>query len=257
MGKLDGKVIVVTGAARGQGEAEARLFAEEGACVALSDVRDAEGQAVAKAIGERAFYQHHDVRDLDSWTQLLGETKRRFGRVSGLVNNAGIAIYGSILDMTLEQYRHVVDVNQVGTFLGVQAVARAMVEEGTSGSIVNISSTAGLQGYANCIGYVDSKFAVRGITRTAARELGTHKIRVNTILPGYIDTVMGRGSDEDKSGEWKKQWEAVPLGRIGQPIEIARLALFLLSDDSSFCTGSEFLADGGDLAGVGGTPARY
>ena len=247
MGKLDGKVVLVTGAARGQGEAEARLFTAEGARVVLGDVRDAEGQAVAESLGASACYLHHDVSDPQSWARLVTQARQRFGRVDGLVNNAGILLpMISLLDMKLEQYRKLIDVNQVGTFLGVQAVARALVEAGGGGSIVNIGSTAALRGYALCIGYNDSKFAVRGITRTAAIELSRHKIRVNVIHPGYIDTVMGRGTEIGE--DWTGQIPNIPLGRYGQPIEIARLALFLLSDDASYCTGAEFLADGGELA---------
>ncbi len=244
MGRLDGKVVLVTGAARGQGEAEARLFAEEGARVGLGDVRDAEGKAVAEALGSRAFYLHHDVRDPESWAQLVGEARRRFGRVDGLVNNAGIMIYRSLLEMTLEQYREVIEVNQVGAFLGIQAVAPALIESG-GGAIVNISSTAGMKAFAKAIGYVSSKFALRGITRTAALELGRHGIRVNSIHPGGIDTDMARGYDDVDT---EAIYRSVPLGRIGTPVEIARLALFLISDDASYCTGSEFVADGGLLA---------
>jgi 3alpha(or 20beta)-hydroxysteroid dehydrogenase len=244
MGKLDGKVVLVTGAARGQGEAEARLFAQEGARVALGDVRDAEGKAVAEALGGSAFYLHHDVRDPESWAQLVAEARRRFGRIDGLVNNAGIILYRPLLEMTLEQYREVLEVNLVGCFLGMQAVAPAMLEAG-GGSIVNVSSTAGLKAFARAAGYVSSKFALRGLTRTAALELGPQAIRVNSIHPGGIDTAMGRGPEDI---DVDAIYRSIPLGRIGQPIEIARLALFLISDDSSYCTGSEFVADGGMLA---------
>ena len=244
MGKLDGKVVLVTGAARGQGEAEARLFAQEGARVVLGDVLDADGKAVAESLGAAALYLRHDVRDPESWVQFASAATRRFGRIDGLVNNAGIIVYRPFLEMTLEQYRDVIEVNQVGCFLGMQAVAPAMIEAG-GGSIVNISSTAGLKAFARAIGYVSSKFALRGLTRTAALELGAHRIRVNSIHPGGVDTAMGWGYDDI---DVERIYQAVPLGRIGQPIEIARLALFLISDDSSYCTGSEFVADGGLLA---------
>jgi len=146
--------------------------------------------------------------------------------------------------MTLEQYREVIEVNQVGAFLGIQAVAPALIESG-GGAIVNISSTAGMKAFAKAIGYVSSKFALRGITRTAALELGRHGIRVNSIHPGGIDTDMARGYDDVDT---EAIYRSVPLGRIGTPVEIARLALFLISDDASYCTGSEFVADGGLLA---------
>ena len=244
MGKLDGKVVLVTGAARGQGEAEARLFAQEGARVALGDVRDAEGKAVAESLGGSACYLHHDVRDPESWAQLVAEARRRFGRIDGLVNNAGIILYRPLLEMTLEQYRDVLEVNLVGCFLGIQAVAPALIQTG-GGSIVNVSSTAGLKAFARAAGYVSSKFALRGLTRTAALELGPQAIRVNSIHPGGIDTAMGRGPEDI---DVDAIYRSIPLGRIGQPMEIARLALFLISDDSSYCTGSEFVADGGMLA---------
>jgi 3alpha(or 20beta)-hydroxysteroid dehydrogenase len=244
VGRLDGKVVLVTGAARGQGEAEARLFASEGARVALGDVRDAEGKAVAGSIGAGAIYLHHDVRDPESWARLVGEARRRFGRVDGLVNNAGIIVYRPLLEMTPEQYREVLEVNLVGCFLGLRAVAPAMIEGG-GGSIVNVSSTAGLKAFPRAAGYVSSKFALRGLTRTAALELGPHAIRVNSIHPGGIDTTMARGLE---GVDADAIYRSLPLGRIGQPIEIARLALFLISDESSYCTGSEFVADGGMLA---------
>jgi len=248
MGKLDGKVILVTGGARGQGEAHARLYVQEGARVVVGDVLDAEGQAVAVSLGEQALYVHQDVSEQEGWDRLISEAKRRFGRIDGLVNNAGIIAYHSILDMPLAQYRKIVAVNQIGTFLGVQAAAKAMIEAGHGGSIVNIGSGAGLQGYALCTGYVDSKFAVRGLTRTAAIELGRYGIRVNAIHPGFINTQMGVSAGDNEQ-DFSQYYEAIPIGRIGEPSEIARLGLFLLSEDSSFCTGSEFLADGGELAG--------
>ncbi len=243
-GKLDERVVLITGAARGQGEAEARLFVAEGASVVMGEVLDAEGVAVAESLGDAAVYVHHDVSDPESWQGFVETATRRHGRVDALVNNAGIMVYKPMEDMTLEEYRRVIDVNQVGCFLGMKAVLPGMRAAG-AGAIVNVSSTAGLRGFAKGIGYVSSKFAVRGLTRTAAQELGPLGIRVNSLHPGGVDTVLGWGYDDV---DLVKLYDTTPLGRIGRPDEMARIALFLISDDSSYCTGAEFVADGGLLA---------
>ena len=244
MARLEGKVVLITGAARGQGEAEARLCVAEGARVALSDVTDAEGKTVAESLGEAALYTHCDVSDPEDWAQFVGAARDRFGRIDGLVNNAGMMCFKPMLEMTLDEYRRVVEVNQVGCFLGMKAVAEAMREAG-GGSIVNVSSTAGMRAFPGAIGYVSSKFAVRGLSRTAALELGPLGIRVNSLPPGGVDTAKGWGyAGVDTEAIYK----GVAVGRIGQPIEMARVALFLLSDEASYCTGGEFVADGGLLA---------
>lgn len=243
-GKLDGKVVLITGAARGQGEAEARLFVAEGAKVVLGDVLDAEGKAVAESLGDAAEYVHHDVSDPESWEAFAETAARRYGRVDALVNNAGIMVYKPMEEMTLEEYRQVIDVNQVGCFLGMKAVLPGMRAAG-GGAIVNVSSTAGFKGFAKGIGYVSSKFAVRGLTRTAAQELGSLGIRVNSLHPGGVDTALGWGYEDV---DLEQMYGGTPLGRIGQPDEMARVALFLICDDSSYCTGAEFVADGGLLA---------
>jgi 3alpha(or 20beta)-hydroxysteroid dehydrogenase len=245
MGRLDGKVVLITGAARGQGEAEARLFASEGARVVLGDVLDAEGKAVAESLGESALYAHQDVTSVDDWTALVDTALERFGRIDGLVNNAGILISKPLLEMDVADYRRVLDVNLVGCFLGIQAVGRVMRDAG-GGSIVNISSTAGFKAVPTAVGYVSSKFGMRGLTKTAALELGGYGIRVNSVHPGGVDTEMSRGLGNREPGD-DSVYKGLPLGRIGQPIEIARLALFLVSDDSSYSTGSEFVVDGGLL----------
>ena len=248
MGRLEGKVVLITGAARGQGEAEARLFVEEGAQVVLGDVLDTEGEGVAKSLGEDSIYLHHDVGDPQSWARFVDAARRSFGRIDGLVNNAGIIVFAPLLETTLEQYMDVVRVNQVGCFLGMKAVVPAMRDAG-GGSIVNVSSVVGLKGHANVAAYSSSKFAIRGLTRTAALELGPLGIRVNSIHPGGVDTAMGwAGEGSDEGLDLAELYRSMPLGRIGEPVEMARLALFLISSDSSYCTGSEFLADGGMLA---------
>jgi 3alpha(or 20beta)-hydroxysteroid dehydrogenase len=244
MRRLDGRVVLITGAARGQGEAEARLFADEGAKVVLGDVLDPEGKAVAESLGAAAVYQHHDVADPASWHDFTAAALRSFGRIDALVNNAGIMIYKPLEQLTLDEYRRVIDVNQVGCFLGIQAVVPAMRQAG-GGAIVNVSSSAGLRGFANGIAYVSSKFALRGLTRTAAIELGPLGIRVNSLHPGGVDTALGWGYP---GIDLEQLYRSTPLGRIGQPQEMAHVALFLISDESSYCTGAEFVADGGMLA---------
>ena len=251
MGKLDGKVALITGAARGQGEAEARLFVEEGGKVVLADVLDGEGAVVAKDLGDSACYTHLDVTSETDWVAAVELAKSKFGRLDILVNNAGILKFGPIAMTSLDDYRAVIEVNQIGVFLGMRAAIPAMVAN-PGGSIVNISSIDGLIGMAGGVAYVASKFAVRGMTKTAAIELGPVGIRVNSIHPGGVDTPMIRPEGSplaslDISEMMSKQ---VPLGRIGEPMEIARLALFLASDDSSYCSGSEFVADGGMTAGI-------
>jgi 3alpha(or 20beta)-hydroxysteroid dehydrogenase len=247
MGKLDGKVALITGAARGQGEAEARLFAAEGAKVVLGDVLDAEGERVAKEIGATALYRHHDVSREESWRAFVAAATERFGPPDVLVNNAGILLIAPLAIMTLEQYRRVIDVNQVGCLLGMQAVIPSMGERG-GGAIVNISSIAGLQGVPALGAYVSSKFAILGLTKTAALELGPLGIRVNAICPGGIDTAMGRGDDFGIPDQGTF-FDGLPIARIGRPEEVARAALFLASDDATYCTGTELVVDGGMRAG--------
>jgi 3alpha(or 20beta)-hydroxysteroid dehydrogenase len=252
MGRLDGKVALITGGARGQGEAAARLFVAEGARVAITDLSDDDGKAVARSLGEAALYLHHDVSREDDWTRVVDTTKKTFGHIDVLLNNAGILVFIPLLETTLERYMRVIEVNQVGCFLGMRAVAPALEEAG-GGSIINVSSTAGLSGAPNLTAYAASKFAVCGMTKVAAIELGPSRIRVNSLHPGGVATPMlglERNVDEAPPG-LQETFDRLPLGRIGTAAEMANLALFLASDESSYCTGSEFTADGGSLAGVG------
>ena len=250
MGRLDGKVAIITGAARGQGEAEARLFAQEGARVVMGDVLDEPGRRVATEIGDAARYLHLDVRDEASWADAVATAEREFGPVSVLVNNAGVFRVSRLVDTPTEQFRELFEINQLGAFLGMRTVVPSMERAG-GGSIVNISSTSGLAGYPGTISYTATKFALRGMTKTAAMELGPLGIRVNSIHPGGVDTEMIRpGGEVDAMGTDRPDpFALTPLRRVGQPVEIARMALFLASDESSYSTGSEFVADGGMLAG--------
>lgn len=247
MGKLDGKVALITGAARGQGEAIARLFVAEGARVVLGDLLDDLGQAVAADLGDAAHYTHLDVTQPESWAGVVTHTQDAFGRLDVLVNNAGILTYAPIESVSLDEYMRTIQVNQVGCLLGMQAAIPLLKVRG--GSIVNTSSVAGLQGVPFLGAYSSSKWAVRGLTRTAALELGEHGIRVNSIHPGAIDTPMIDPTGDAPKGP-DSGYAQVPLRRIGTPDDAANLVLFLASDESSFCTGAEFTIDGGGLAGL-------
>ncbi|WP_433450995.1 SDR family NAD(P)-dependent oxidoreductase [Streptomyces sp. CA-142005] len=253
MGKLDGRVVIVTGAARGQGEQEARLFVEEGARVVVADVLDDQGEVLAKRLG--ALYVHLDVgREVD-WAGAVAAVKRAYGRIDGLVNNAGILRFNSLVDTPLDEFMQVVQVNQVGCFLGMKTVAPEMADGGT---IVNTASYTALTGMAAVGTYAATKHAVLGLTRVAALELAARRIRVNAICPGAIDTPMSNPARLDPDADPEEMSRAldelyrklVPLGRVGQPEEVARLALFLTSADSSYITGQPFVIDGGWLAGV-------
>ncbi|MGH2588193.1 MAG: SDR family NAD(P)-dependent oxidoreductase [Dehalococcoidia bacterium] len=245
MGKLDGRVALITGGARGQGAAEGALFAAEGASVALTDVLDEEGTKTATACG--GLYLHHDVTSEEEWGRVVETVMSRHGRLDVLINNAGIYMSGRIADMPLADYLRVIQVNQVGVFLGMKAVAGPMTAA-RSGAIVNISSVAGLRGGGGAVAYTASKWAVRGMTKSAAREFAPHGIRVNSIHPGLIETAMLHqlpGMDAGRQEEWLRN---IPMGRVAEAEEVAKLALFLASDDSGYSTGSEFVIDGGMTA---------
>jgi 3alpha(or 20beta)-hydroxysteroid dehydrogenase len=253
-GQLEGKVALVSGAARGMGAAEARLFASEGAKVLLGDVLDEEGARTAAEIGESAHFVHLDVTSEDDWVAAVAEAESRFGRLDVLVNNAGILRFGLLEDTSLEDFELVVRVNQTGTFLGMKSAVPALRRAG-GGSIVNISSLAGIQGVGGAVAYTASKFAVRGMTKVAALELGSASIRVNSVHPGGVETPMtqplGGAPSDDASG-----FRGSPIPRIGRPDEVAHLVLWLASDRSSYCTGSEFVVDGGASAGSIPGPLR-
>jgi 3alpha(or 20beta)-hydroxysteroid dehydrogenase len=235
--QLDGKVAIITGGARGQGEAEARRFVEEGARVVVADVLDEPGAALARELGDVARFAHLDVGDESAWPEIVALAVETFGHLDVLVNNAAIHHIVRIEDETLESFERILRVNLVGTFLGMRACAPALRASGRA-AIVNISSTAGLLGYSGHGAYGASKWGVRGITKTAATELGP-AIRVNSVHPGPIKTDMLPGDRSDDS------YRYLPLGRAGEPSEVAQLVCFLASDASSYITGGEFCVDGG------------
>jgi 3alpha(or 20beta)-hydroxysteroid dehydrogenase len=239
---LTDKVALITGAARGMGAAIATLFASEGAQVVLTDVLDAEGAATAAQIGPRARYRHLDVSSEAGWTGLAAEIDADFGGLDILVNNAGIVRFQPILDTTLDEYMLVTRINQVGTFLGMRSAIPLLKKRG-GGSIVNISSVDGLKGSDNMISYASSKWAVRGMTKVAAMELGRDGIRVNSIHPGSIQSAMTPGPDENDMV--RAYVERLPIPRIGKVDDVANTALFLASEMSSYTTGAEFTIDGG------------
>jgi len=250
MGRLDGKVALISGGARGMGNAEARLFAREGARVVIADVAQADGEALAREIGEAARFVNLDVTAPDQWERAIAATLAVFGRLDVLVNNAGIVIPSPMRELSLEDYQKVIDVNQTGVFLGMKAATPAMEGSG-GGSIVNISSIDGMIGMDLVFSYVASKFAVRGMTRVAALELAPIGIRVNSVHPGFVHTRLGNPDDIPEIRKLLDDYSRrrVPLGRTGEPEDIASLVLFLASDEAGYITGSEFVADGGILAG--------
>ncbi|MEW2632818.1 SDR family oxidoreductase [Streptomyces sp. NPDC048389] len=247
MGKLDGRVVLVTGAARGQGEQEARLFAVEGAKVVLADVLDELGEPLAKEVG--GLYVHLDVGCEADWTAAVAAAKDAFGKVDGLVNNAGILRFNELVSTPLAEFQLITQVNQVGTFLGIRSVAPE-IEAAGGGTIVNTASYTALTGMAGVGAYAASKHAILGLTRVAALELAAKRIRVNAVCPGAVDTPMSNPEGTDPDAIEGLYRTLVPLGRVGQAAEVARLALFLTGEDSSYITGQPFVIDGGWLAGV-------
>ena len=240
MGRLDGKVALITGGARGQGEAEGQRFREEGAEVYLTDVLVEQGQAADAAIG--ATFIEHDVTDSHAWSRAIERIEKEKGRLDVLVNNAGIFQMKGMVETERELWDRTIAINQTGVFLGLQAVAPVMIRQG-SGSMINISSVAGLRGSGGAFAYGASKWAVRGMTKSAAQELSPHGVRVNSIHPGIIDTAM---VDEfSRKGVNERVRQQIPMGHYAEVSEVANLALFLASDESRYCSGSEFVVDGG------------
>ncbi|RXZ85610.1 SDR family oxidoreductase [Agromyces atrinae] len=241
MARVSGKVALISGGARGMGASHARLLVEEGAKVVIGDILDADGEALAAELGDAVRYVHLDVTDYAQWEAAVATAVDAFGRLDIVVNNAGIANFAPIEDYTLEAWDQIIAINLTGVFYGIKSAVPALKESG-AGSIINISSTAGLQGYEALPGYNAAKFGVRGLSKNAALDLGKYNIRVNSVHPGVIRTPMTDSLETPQNH--------VALHRVGEPIELSNLILFLASDESSFSTGAEFVADGGETAGL-------
>jgi 3alpha(or 20beta)-hydroxysteroid dehydrogenase len=248
MGLLDGKVALITGGARGMGAAHVRLFLAEGARVVFGDVLDEEGKALAEETG--ATYVHHDVRSPAEWERAVATAVELHDKLDVLVNNAGILKFRRIADMSLEDFDQIVDVNLKGTWLGIKSVIEPMKAAGR-GAIVNISSIEGFVGAEGLSAYAASKFGIRGITKSAARELAQFKIRVNSVHPGAINTAMAMDPDMAKEVDAEAFVKSMVIKRFAKPVEVSHVVAFLASDRASYCTGSEFTVDGGLLTGAG------
>lgn len=249
MSRLAGKVAIITGAARGMGAVTAKLFAEHGAQVIIADIIDEAGEALAASIGKHAHYVHADVSKESDWQRLM-EKAESLGPLNVLVNNAAILHAASIADSDGDDYMRVIKINQLGTYLGIRAAIAPMKKAG-GGSIINISSIDGLQAKNGLSAYVSSKWAVRGLSKSAAIELGPYNIRVNTVHPGGIFTAMhGAEGKTEPSEQDNAFYVNHALPRVGLPLEVANMSLFLASDESSYSTGAEFLVDGGWQAGM-------
>lgn len=245
MGKLDGKVVIVTGASGGQGQLHARTLASEGAKVVLTDISEEGGKQIAEEIGENAIFVKHDIASESDWNNVVKKAEEAFGPVTVLINNAGMA--GSAVgkltgDISKEEFEQVMNVNATGTFLGMKTVIPSMKKAG-KGSIVNVSSIGGLFATKGAMAYHTSKFAVTGMTKAAALDYAQDNIRVNSVHPGTIESPALLSPGAEATVNMIK--EKTPLGRLGKPEEAAKLIVFLASDDSSFSTGAEFIIDGG------------
>jgi 3alpha(or 20beta)-hydroxysteroid dehydrogenase len=247
MGKLAGRVALITGGARGQGEAEARLFVAEGARVVIADVLLDAGEALVRELGPSARFVALDVTSAEGWARAVETIRAHERRLDVLINNAGIFRGGSIAEMPLDDYLAVVHVNQVGCWLGMKH-AYPLLRESGGGAIVNIASVAGLKGVPGASAYASSKWAIRGLTKTAALEFARAQIRVNAICPGSVKTPM-IASEVFPGVDQAGFWSSLPVPRAAEPEEVARMALFLASDDSAYCTGADFVIDGGDTLG--------
>jgi len=243
--RLEGKVALISGGARGIGASAAERFIEEGAAVVIGDVLEEDGRRTAAELGDGCTFAPLDVTDLAAWEAVVAIAEETYGRLDVLVNNAGILRFGSIENMDPEDYRAIIEVNQLGVWLGMKAALPALKRAG-GGSIINSSSVEGLGGMPYLSAYAASKFAVRGMTKSAALEFARYGIRVNSIHPGAIETPMVSGASENLGEvDLTPIGKMVPMQRLGQPHEIANLMLFLASDESSYATGAEFVCDGG------------
>ena len=247
MSRLAGKTAIITGAARGMGAVTAELFIQNGANVVIGDILEEEGKVLADKLGKQARFVKLDVTNEADWQNAVSVAES-MGPLNVLVNNAGILVFKAIKDQTPEEYMKVLNINLVGCYTGIRAVIEPMKKAG-KGSIINISSIDGLQAKNSLSAYASSKWGMRGLTKAAAGELGHHNIRVNTVHPGGINTQMGNAQqlDDDSVNIFYKNH---PLPRVGMPIEVARMSLFLATDEASYSTGSEFIVDGGWNGGL-------
>lgn len=243
-GSLEGKVVAISGGARGMGAAEARLFVAEGARVVIGDVRETEGRALAEELGEAALFAPLDVSEEADWIALFGAVRSKFGRLDGLVNNAGVMKPGNLADLTVEEYTRTFRINQLGPLLGIKHAAPLMRDSG-GGSIVNVSSSVAVRPFAGIASYATTKWAVRGLTRVAALELVADNIRVNAVLPGFIHTPM---VDELGPEMSTVGLSLTPTKRAGTPEEVAMLVRFLISDESRYISGADHSIDGASTA---------
>lgn len=242
--RLKDKVALITGAASGMGASHARAFVREGARVMIADINDDAGAALAGELGEAARYVHLNVTSAEEWAAAVAATLEAFGKLNVLVNNAGILDGGALGQYPVERWQRVLDINLTGPFLGMTASIEAL-KASAPASIINISSTAGLEGIAGMHGYTASKFGVRGLTKSAAMELAGSRVRVNSVHPGSIQTPMTAVMGEQKPIDFTE----TTLTRPAAPEEVTSMVVFLASDESSFCTGGEFVVDGGITAG--------
>jgi len=240
MTRFDGKVVLISGGARGQGAAEARMLVAEGAKVVIGDLREDEGRRLAAELGKAAAFVRHDVTDEAEWARAVAAAEG-LGGLNGMVNNAGIYIPRTLLETDAALFEQHTRINQLGCFLGMKAVVGAMERSG-GGSIVNISSVAGLRGSPGAFAYSATKWALRGMTKAAAIDLAPRRIRVNSVHPGPIDTEMLKVRSAEEN---HRRVQQVPMKRMGTSEEVARLVLYLLSDESSYVTGAEMTIDGG------------
>ena len=248
MNRLENKVALVTGGARGLGAAAVRMMVKEGARVVFGDVLDAEGEALQEELGDSAVFVHMDVTEQNDWNAAI-ERAEKFGPLNVLVNNAAVVHMAALTETTDEDYMRVFKINQFGTFIGIRSVIEPMKRAG-SGSIINVSSIDGLHSAAGLSAYSSTKWAVRGLTKNAAIELGQYGIRVNSVHPGGMYTAMGGSEFASVEDLNESTYSRFPIPRVGMPEEVAQLILFLATDEASYSTGSEFVADGGWFTGM-------
>jgi 3alpha(or 20beta)-hydroxysteroid dehydrogenase len=256
--RLKDKVAIVTGGARGMGAATVRVFVAEGARVLIADMLDEEANRLAAELHGKAAFAHLDVTDEQSWATVVAGAIQSFGRIDVLVNNAGIMLFKTLAETSKAQFERQLNVNLVGSFLGIKAVAPHMIAR-KSGAIINIASSGGTKGMNGIGAYSSSKWGLRGLSRVAAMELGPYGIRVNTVLPGGINTPMTNMTAATE-GELNRHFRLIPMQRIGRPEEVGRVSAFLASDDASYVAGAEYAVDGGEttgnyLVGAPGSPA--